>query len=50
MTDTEIMTRGRGGEDHSWVPDTRIQLRPIDGVLIVVFLAAFVGMIFLLSR
>jgi hypothetical protein len=49
MTDTEIMIRERDGEDHL-VPATRIQLRPIDGVLIVVFLAAFVCLIFLLSR
>jgi hypothetical protein len=49
MTDTEIMIRERDG-DHSLVPETRIRLRPIDGVLIVVFLAAFVCLSFLLSR
>jgi hypothetical protein len=50
MTNTDFIVRDKGGATHPWVRATEIQFRAVDGMFILAFLAAFVGLVFLLSK
>jgi hypothetical protein len=50
MTETEFLTRDRSGSDQPWFQTGNTQLRVVDGVLVLAFLAGFLGLVVLLSR
>ena len=50
MRETDFVMRESGTEPPPWFKTTPIQLRMVDGVLIVGFLAAFLGLVLLLSK
>ena len=50
MTETEFIMRDKSGADHPWFNATEIRLRVVDGMLILAFLAAFLGLVLLLSK
>lgn len=50
MTNTEFIVRQKSGGHHPLFRATEIQFRAVDAALIVVFLAAFVGLVLLLSK
>jgi hypothetical protein len=49
MTNTEFMARSKS-EGGNLLRATPTRLRPMDGLIIVAVLAAFLGLIFLLSK
>lgn len=50
MTETEFIVRDRSGSRPAWFKATEIHFRIVDGVWALVFLAAFLGLVFLLSK
>ena len=50
MTNTEFLTRDKSGKFEPLFATKKIQARLVDGILTVVFLGAFVGLVFLLSK
>lgn len=50
MTNTEFLTRDKTGKYEPLFKSKEVQDRVVDGVLTVTFLAAFVGLVFLLSK
>lgn len=50
MTNTEFLIRDKSGKYEPLFRTKQIQTRVVDGVLIMVFLGAFVGLVFLLTK
>jgi hypothetical protein len=50
MTNTEFLIRDKSGKYEPLFKTKEIQCRVVDSVLTVVFLSAFVGLLFLLSK
>lgn len=50
MTNTEFLTRDKSGKYEPLFKTWKTQTRVVDGALIVAFLLAFVGLVFLLSK
>jgi len=50
MTNTEFISREKGGHHNPLFRATQIRLSLVDGAIALGFLAAFVGLVFLLSK
>jgi hypothetical protein len=50
MTNTEFMIREKSALGNPLLKSTKMQLRLVDGAIIVAFLSAFVGMLLILSK
>jgi hypothetical protein len=50
MTETDFIMRDKSESDHPWFQTRTLPLRVVDGVLVLAFLAGFLGLIVLLSK
>jgi hypothetical protein len=50
MTETDFIMREKSGSDHPWFQTRTIRHRVVDGVLVLAFLAGFLGLVVLLSK
>ena len=50
MTETEFIMRDQSGPDDPCSPTTALRFWVVDGMLVLVFLAVFLGLVFLLSK
>ena len=50
MTETDFILRDQSGARHSWFKTRAIQFRVTDGLLVLAFLAVFLGLVLLLSK
>ena len=50
MTNTEFIVRGKNGSHHPLFKTEKIHFGVVDGALVLGFLAAFVGLVFLLAK